>query len=548
LPWIVKDVDRHKKGLTPTQKKKWVNIANGILKDCQKKGGKDCEGKAIRIANSKFSEEAMEWTEEQWKAHNEHFGLAKADKKKPGGSNVGKYKKGPFCGPSGGAPKGSYPVNTRKRAIAALAYARHAPNPAGIKRCVCRHWPSLPACKKKEKQAMSQETQKIPKAALCFMDHDCFAQVKAKDGVDQLTMVVYSGGIIKGHWYWDNLAIDLTGMSFPKSKYPVLENHDSSRKIAFSKKPKIDSGALVIDDAEFVDTPESEEFRKLSKQGFPYESSMYSRPTVIERVAEGAKVDVNGMTVKGPATVWRKSIFKEASACVFGWDSNTKATAFADEEIELTVETVDDKNLEIEEVNQMTLEELKAEHPELFAELQAEIETGLQAKFDKEKADLETKLAQEKTDLEAKLAQEKADLEKDLGTKLSERDERLLKIEKKDVIRTENERQATADRIWSEKLADSDVDPGIHDKVKAHVTPSKFVKDDVFDTEAFTAAVEAEIKDWEAKLPQPSSVIGGGFVGKDAATDTKLVAQDAEDEKLADAIFQSSGRQREEVK
>jgi len=29
------------------------------------------------------------------------------------------------------------------------------------------------------------------------------------------------------------------------------------------------------------------------------------------------------------------SLFKEASACVFGWDSNTKATAFADEEIEL---------------------------------------------------------------------------------------------------------------------------------------------------------------------------------------------------------------------
>jgi hypothetical protein len=72
-------------------------------------------------------------------------------KDRPGGSNVGKYKGvKTFCGPAGGAPKGTYPVNTRKRAIAALAYARHAPNPAGIKRCVCRHWPSLPACKKKK--------------------------------------------------------------------------------------------------------------------------------------------------------------------------------------------------------------------------------------------------------------------------------------------------------------------------------------------------------------------------------------------------------------
>ena len=39
---------------------------------------------------------------------------------KPGGSNVGQYKGvKKFCGPSGGAPKGSFPINTRARAIAA---------------------------------------------------------------------------------------------------------------------------------------------------------------------------------------------------------------------------------------------------------------------------------------------------------------------------------------------------------------------------------------------------------------------------------------------
>ncbi|MGD8327742.1 MAG: hypothetical protein PVF65_12590, partial [Sphingomonadales bacterium] len=66
--------------------------------------------------------------------------------KKPGGSNVGRYKKvakGKFCGPAGGAPEGSYPVNTKKRARAALAYARNAPNPEGIKRCVRKKFPSM---------------------------------------------------------------------------------------------------------------------------------------------------------------------------------------------------------------------------------------------------------------------------------------------------------------------------------------------------------------------------------------------------------------------
>lgn len=65
--------------------------------------------------------------------------MAKAKSKpqdKPGGSNAGKYKGvKSFCGPAGGAPKGSYPVNTCGRVAAAKSYAKNAPNPAGIKRC-----------------------------------------------------------------------------------------------------------------------------------------------------------------------------------------------------------------------------------------------------------------------------------------------------------------------------------------------------------------------------------------------------------------------------
>lgn len=67
-----------------------------------------------------------------------------ADRKKPGGSNAGKYPGvKSFAGPSGGAPSGSYPINTRKRAKAALSYARHAPNPSGIRKAVHRKYPSL---------------------------------------------------------------------------------------------------------------------------------------------------------------------------------------------------------------------------------------------------------------------------------------------------------------------------------------------------------------------------------------------------------------------
>ena len=55
MPWSIGDVDSHKRGLTDEQKKRWVSIANNVLKSCVDDGGnrEQCEGKAIRIANAK---------------------------------------------------------------------------------------------------------------------------------------------------------------------------------------------------------------------------------------------------------------------------------------------------------------------------------------------------------------------------------------------------------------------------------------------------------------------------------------------------------------
>jgi len=75
-----------------------------------------------------------------------------AARKKPGGSNVGDYPNvSKFAGPSGGAPKGSYPINTKKRAKSALKLAHNAPRPAGIKRAVYKKYPSLRPKKGKKK-------------------------------------------------------------------------------------------------------------------------------------------------------------------------------------------------------------------------------------------------------------------------------------------------------------------------------------------------------------------------------------------------------------
>lgn len=75
-----------------------------------------------------------------------------ANREKPGGSNVGKYSKseGPFAGPAGGAPAGSYPIGSKKRGKSALKLAHNAPNPSGIKAAVYRKYPDLKAKKAME--------------------------------------------------------------------------------------------------------------------------------------------------------------------------------------------------------------------------------------------------------------------------------------------------------------------------------------------------------------------------------------------------------------
>ena len=52
MSWEIGDVEKHIKGMSDKAKKVWVSVANSALSRCQEKGGEDCEGSAIRQANS----------------------------------------------------------------------------------------------------------------------------------------------------------------------------------------------------------------------------------------------------------------------------------------------------------------------------------------------------------------------------------------------------------------------------------------------------------------------------------------------------------------
>lgn len=377
--------------------------------------------------------------------------------------------------------------------------------------------------------------QKLPKGALRFVDEGCHANVELveSDGkrMPKLNMVAYSGGIIKGHWYWDNLAIDLDGIEFKQSRYPVLEDHRTDRKVAVIGKPVIKEGKLMApENAKFLDTEASNEFQKLSGDGFPYQSSIYAKPSNVERIEEGASAKVNGLTMKGPGSIWRKCEFKEMSVCVFGWDSKTKASAFSKEEMEdvefleeVTKVKIDDNIKQGKEVKKkMDREELMETYPDLIKGIVEQALSESQTKFDLEKKTLQDQLAAAK--------QSNAEMS-----------DRVLKLEKKDMLRHEKEQKDLADTIWARKLAASDVPSRIHEKVEQHVGYSKFMKDDVLDVTAFSEAVDAEIKSWES-LGTTNAVMGTSQTQKEVDTNAKAEEiKLTENKSIVDRLVQLSG-------
>ena len=172
----------------------------------------------------------------------------------------------------------------------------------------------------------------------------------------------------------------------------------------------------------------------------------------------------------------------------------------------------------------MNKSELMASHSDLVQEIVDEALAKAEEKFAKEREDLNAKLTAEK---EAN----------------SEMSERVQKLEKNDLIRRESEFKSSADAIWMKQLSDSAIPTHLYEKVSKYLQYAKFVKDDSFDKEAFSAAVAAEIKDWEGK-GVVDTVIGVGFTEKEVDGEAnKQEALAAENAAIADRLVQKSGLQ-----
>ena len=385
---------------------------------------------------------------------------------------------------------------------------------------------------------MAGKKMKIPKGALTLQTGGTgevsFTADETK--TPKLNMVVYSGGVIE-HWYWDKLVMDLSGAKFPKKKYPILQDHITSLKIGYHNGKPICEDNLRFDPDRvvFVSTDESEEFQRVSAEGFPYEASARVRPHNIERVAEGSMAEVNGIKLKGPGTIFRQWDFVEGSVCTFGADRETESSVFSDkEEIEIFCgeENNEPQNQSTKEDAIMDIVELKEKHPDLFAQVLAQgEETGKQS------------TEPGKNDEVLGAITKLTELVESQGKTIEAQNEKILSFEKSDDIRTERELATDADKIWTEKLSASSIREERFVKIKKHVVYSAFVEDGKLDREKFSAAVDAEIKEWEGVENDGSEILGFSFSSKEDAQQhaIKLTKEQKEDDEAVVELLKLAG-------
>ena len=223
----------------------------------------------------------------------------------------------------------------------------------------------MPHSTKKEKQTISSDKACFQEGALISFSG------QANNETQQFSMVANTGKVMD-HWFWGKLIIDLEGAQLPKKNIPVLRDHQTDKIVGWTNKimKSAENGISVIGNISKT-TEDGKEVEGLSEEGFPWQASVYMPPSSIEEVEEGVMVEVNDMSLKGPLTIFRKSKLKEVSFCALGTDDNTEALLLKDKTEEIVIEKITNgggKKMEL------TIDKLKADHPEIVAELTREAE------------------------------------------------------------------------------------------------------------------------------------------------------------------------------
>lgn len=174
---------------------------------------------------------------------------------------------------------------------------------------------------------MTTQTER-PANALQFRgEKNQFSIDKTPDGKYTISLVAFSGKTFF-HWWWGRCVFERAGATIAHPKIPIDWNHDSDIGMGFldtfGGNPSLDCSGYLLPNAKNPQDITTDVIDK-KEQGMPYQCSVNigNEDLVTEFVSEGTLAEVNGETVIGPITIFRKFRVGGVAICLYGSDTNT---------------------------------------------------------------------------------------------------------------------------------------------------------------------------------------------------------------------------------
>lgn len=169
-------------------------------------------------------------------------------------------------------------------------------------------------------------TLTAPQSAFVFLADVQLAE-QAAEQPQRFSMVANSGKPITSHPFFGTLGINLDGVRYAK-RVPVLLDHDTTKRIGVAEELRVGPEGLVARGT-FLSNDNARTVVSDSREGFPWQASVYLRATKVRELRESETALVNGHEMTGPGYVFEDSELREVTFTALGADPNTSAVALS---------------------------------------------------------------------------------------------------------------------------------------------------------------------------------------------------------------------------
>lgn len=184
--------------------------------------------------------------------------------------------------------------------------------------------------------------------------------IQANGKPPTVTIVAYTGGLMTVPG-WGPVVIDLLAINKSDLRVSILADHDATlRGIVGYGEAAVRDGKLIVTGALLVATEAARQILELARSGFRFQASVGVAPVEYERVRGGEVVEVNGRTIKAPAsglTLVRTGVLREVSIVALGADAGTSVSIAATRNKESGMSETETITLTVEQIQAEALAE-----------------------------------------------------------------------------------------------------------------------------------------------------------------------------------------------